>query len=212
MAKKEDAAVEAVLQYLIDQNRPYSTQDVFMNLHKQHGKPLVQRVIDQLVAEGKLKEKINGKQKCYVANQDNLPTASEEELVKLDAECDRLSDEFTRKQENLKILESKVRKLNSSLTTKDAREKLDSLTAENEQLQARLSLLENQQVLVTEEEKLRINKEWSAALGNWKKRKRMCMNALDSVLESWPKSKKDLFEKIGIETDEDVGASLPKVG
>ena len=40
-----------------------------MNLHKEHGKPLVQRVLDQLVAENKLKEKINGKQKCYVANQ-----------------------------------------------------------------------------------------------------------------------------------------------
>ena len=47
----------------------YFCQDVFMNLHKEHGKPLVQRVLDQLVAENKLKEKINGKQKCYVANQ-----------------------------------------------------------------------------------------------------------------------------------------------
>ena len=40
-----------------------------MNLHKEHGKPLVQRVLDQLVTDNKLKEKINGKQKCYVANQ-----------------------------------------------------------------------------------------------------------------------------------------------
>ena len=40
-----------------------------MNLHKEHGKPLVQRVLDLLVAENKIKEKVNGKQKCYVANQ-----------------------------------------------------------------------------------------------------------------------------------------------
>ena len=40
-----------------------------MNLHKEHGKPLIQRVLDQLVAESKLKEKINGKQKAYFANQ-----------------------------------------------------------------------------------------------------------------------------------------------
>ena len=33
----------------------------------------------------------------------------------------------------------------------------------------------------------------------------------DSILESWPKKKKDLFEEIGIETDEDVGVCLPKM-
>ena len=47
-------------------------QDVFMNLHKEHGKPLVQRVIDQLVAEQKLSEKVNGKQKCFVINQGSV--------------------------------------------------------------------------------------------------------------------------------------------
>ena len=40
-----------------------------MNLHSEHGKPVVQRAIDQLVVDGKLKEKINGKQKCYFVNQ-----------------------------------------------------------------------------------------------------------------------------------------------
>ena len=44
-------------------------QDIWMNLHKEHGKPVVQRVVDQLVADNKIKEKINGKQKCYVVNQ-----------------------------------------------------------------------------------------------------------------------------------------------
>ena len=43
-----------------------------MNLHKEHGKPLVQRVIDQLVAEQKLSEKVNGKQKCFVINQGSV--------------------------------------------------------------------------------------------------------------------------------------------
>ena len=69
MSKKDDAAAAAVLQYLVQQNRPYSAQDVFMNLHKEHSKAVVQKVIDQLVETKELREKLNGKQKCYVANQ-----------------------------------------------------------------------------------------------------------------------------------------------
>jgi hypothetical protein len=71
MSKKEGdaAAMAAVLQYFIHQNRPYSAQDVFMNLHKEFSKAVVQKVIDQLVESQQLREKVNGKQKCYVANQ-----------------------------------------------------------------------------------------------------------------------------------------------
>ena len=69
MSKKDDAAAAAVLQYLVQQNRPYSAQDVFMNLHKEHSKAVVQKVIDQLVETQELREKVNGKQKCFVANQ-----------------------------------------------------------------------------------------------------------------------------------------------
>ena len=44
-------------------------QDVFMNLHKEYSKTVVQKALDQLVDDGRLKEKINGKQKYYVNNQ-----------------------------------------------------------------------------------------------------------------------------------------------
>ena len=46
MAPKEEVTMKAVLEYLTAANRPYSTNDVFLNLHKEHGKPAVQRVID----------------------------------------------------------------------------------------------------------------------------------------------------------------------
>jgi len=210
MAKKDEAALAAVYQYYLHQNRPYSAQDVFMNLHKEHGKPLVQRVIDQLVAQSKLKEKLNGKQKCYVVNQDSMPTSSEEELSKLDEECKNISDQLAKKQESLKAMEANVRKLNSSLTSKEAAEKLAKLETENAEMKERLDKLQNQQVLITEDEKKSINRKYDESITHWKKRKRMCVDALDSILESWPKSKKDLYEEIGLETDEDVGATFPK--
>eukprot|EP00088_Acartia_fossae_P022801 TRINITY_DN2390_c0_g1_i15.p1 TRINITY_DN2390_c0_g1~~TRINITY_DN2390_c0_g1_i15.p1 ORF type:complete len:210 (-),score=79.15 TRINITY_DN2390_c0_g1_i15:206-835(-) len=206
---KDSAASSAVLKYFQNQNRPYSAQDVFMNLHKEHGKPLVQRVIDQLVAETKLKEKLNGKQKCYVINQDNLPTANDEELAKLDSTCAELANTLHSKQDKLKSLDAKVRKLNSSLTSKEAEKKLATLQEEVNEMEERLEKLQNNTVLITTEEKNRINKEYEAAIKLWKKRKRTCTSAQDSILESCSKKKKDLLEEIGIDTDESVGAVIP---
>ena len=48
----------AVYRYLRDQNRPYSTNDILLNLHKEHGKTAIQKAIDTLVVEGKVIEKV----------------------------------------------------------------------------------------------------------------------------------------------------------
>ena len=53
-------------------------------------------------------------------------------------------------------------------------------------------------------------KQHESCTGHWRKRKRMATEILDSILESWPKSKKSLYEEIGVETDESVGVALPK--
>ena len=45
---KKDADSQ-VLHYLQKQNRPYSTNDIFMNLHKEFGKTAVQKSLDNLV-------------------------------------------------------------------------------------------------------------------------------------------------------------------
>ena len=51
---------DAVLEYLTRQNRPYSVNDVVLNLHKEHGKAAVQKALDVLVADAKVKEKVGG--------------------------------------------------------------------------------------------------------------------------------------------------------
>jgi len=48
--KSKDAlAVEAVFAYMSSQNRPYSVNDIVLNLHKEHGKTAVQNALDKLV-------------------------------------------------------------------------------------------------------------------------------------------------------------------
>lgn len=50
MSKKDADSTARIRQYLEHQNRPYSVNDIFMNLHKDIGKTAVQKCLDQLVA------------------------------------------------------------------------------------------------------------------------------------------------------------------
>ena len=61
MAPTQAATSEAVLSYLTAQNRPYSTNDIVLNLHNEHGKTAVQKVLDLLTADGKITEKVTKK-------------------------------------------------------------------------------------------------------------------------------------------------------
>lgn len=54
-----------ILGYLEKVNRPYSANDILLNLHKECGKSVVQKALDYLVDEKKVQEKTYGKQKVY---------------------------------------------------------------------------------------------------------------------------------------------------
>lgn len=56
--------------------------------------------------------------------------------------------------------------------------------------------------------KKKVQEEYEKRLTVYKKRKRMCLDMLDAILENYPKTKKQLYEEVGLETDEDVGFTL----
>lgn len=62
-------ASEAVLKYLIDTNRPYSCADVTVNLRGAFPKSAIQKALDALSEQGKIKCKLYGKQKVFAAIQ-----------------------------------------------------------------------------------------------------------------------------------------------
>lgn len=76
---------------------------------------------------------------------------------------------------------------------------------ECDDLRRRLSSLKSCSNIVSQKEKNIIADKHSTYCKEWKKRKRMCNEMLNVVLESYPKTKKALLEEAGIETDEDVG-------
>ena len=64
--------------------------------------------------------------------------------------------------------------------------------------------------VVSAEDRAAISAAHARTVTLWRKRKRMASEVLDSILESWQKPKKSLFEDIGIDTDESVGVKMPK--
>ena len=145
MAPKEAATLKAVYDYLVSTNRPYSVNDIVMNLHKEHGKAAVQRVLDQMVAEEKLKIKLNGKQSCFYANQEMFETCSEQELAGLDKDYSEIEAEVKATGEKVKQTDAGLKELAGSLTNAEAKAELQQFSSENKKLGERLKKLENNQ-------------------------------------------------------------------
>ncbi|KAK8743118.1 hypothetical protein OTU49_001538 [Cherax quadricarinatus] len=210
MSKKDAEATEKIKRYLEQQNRPYSVTDIFMNLHKEVGKTAVQKCLDHLVLNGSVKEKTYGKQKVYVFDQGQFPPLDEEKLKKMDNQVVELNKGIKDTEKEYAEVEAKLRNLNSTLTTVEAMKKASELEEEVSQLQLKLSSLQENQVLVSKEEKDQVTKVSEQMIKEWRKRKRMALDVLDAIMEGYPHPKKQLYEEIGIETDEDVGVVMPK--
>ena len=99
--------------------------------------------------------------------------------------------------------------MQSQPTNAEAEKQIAELEVIVSNMEERLHKLSNEQNLVTKEEKQAISKNHEIAIKEWRKRKRMCSNVIDAILESYPKSKKEFFEEVGIETDEDLGVKIP---
>lgn len=50
-----------------------------------------------------------------------------------------------------------------------------------------------------------VEQKYEKYLNAYKKRKRLCKDMIDTIMESYPGTQKKLVDDIGIETDEDVG-------
>lgn len=128
-------------------------------------------------------------------------------------------------RENLLEMDRKINE--KTLQLKEISNKLKSNTAEVAEMKGKITLAEalNQKLRLEKEMgdvkndlekyssvetvspkiKNAADKNYEDMMTVYKKRKRICMDILNSILENYPKSKKHLFEEIGIETDEEAG-------
>jgi len=209
MTKKREPDV-AILEYLEQQNRPYSAVDIYNNLHKEFGKTAVEKSLETLSEDGKIDKKTYGKQKVFAPCQSKYGDYNENELKGLDCNIKELQEELTLLSSQVKKKDNELNGLSSQIKTEDAVAAIENLIKENEVLKDRIQKLKTGTVLITKEERKKIFENKEKNVSHWRKRKRLTTDIVDSILEGYPKSKKDLLEEVGMETDEDVGVSFPK--
>ncbi|KAI9334959.1 Tat binding protein 1-interacting protein-domain-containing protein [Obelidium mucronatum] len=91
--QKTDEARATILKYIITQNRPYNSTDVYNNLHSSIGKTLVGKILEKLAKDKEITAKAFGKTTIYFPNQnaDDIPSA--EETREIDVKIASLKEE-----------------------------------------------------------------------------------------------------------------------
>jgi hypothetical protein len=108
------------------QNRPFNTQNVHDNLQGSIKKPVCQRVLDRLVADGEIAVKEFGKAKAYYADQSKFEEPDAEVLKQMDEEIEEKTTSSKGLQREVSQVKSKNASLSSCLTTEDMREKIET--------------------------------------------------------------------------------------
>ncbi|XP_012266369.2 homologous-pairing protein 2 homolog [Athalia rosae] len=195
-------SVNAVHDFLKTQNRPYNVSDIATNL-KDVSKAAVQNALDKLVDSKLVFEKTYGKQKIYCIVQDSNQDL--DELKRIEGELERQVTEAVTKQgeiqAQLRRKENELAALKSSLTIDDAKIERDRLLASVAELQKKLGDLTkgNKTCEDLSETKKRLQKDIDRYTREYSKRKRLCGEIVDSILEGFPGTKKELYEEIGME-------------
>lgn len=211
MSSKNNAK-EAVLKYLKSQNRPYSANDITQNLHKEYGKTAIQKALDDLSQEEKIREKVYGKQKVYSAVQDDSgggnPSTMDSDLTELDSKIVDLTSKLKLAEQELKQNEIELKDLENQPTTEEAVKEKNELESVVNKLSEKIDKLSQTTVKISPNDRDAIYKDNEKYMKEYRKRKRICMDIVNSILENYPKPKKTLLEEVGIEADEDVNCKL----
>ena len=112
----EPEAKKAVAEYMQSQNRPYSLQNVMDNLHGRIPRKICEKVLDDLAKENHLVCKEFGKAKIYLANQDNFPVTSNEQLAELDKQISEKKGILDGAKDRLKQLQAQLKDVTSTMT------------------------------------------------------------------------------------------------
>lgn len=209
MAPKSDSAEGIVLNFVNEQNRPLNAQNVADALQKYNlKKTAVQKALDSLADSGRIAFKEYGKQKIYIARQDQFEIPNSEELNHMKEENAKLQEQINEQKRAISELEGEIRTLQSNLTLEDIRAKQEKLKTEVEEMESKLTKLRGGVTLVKPEERKAIEDLYVQAINHWRKRKRMFRDIWDAITENLPKDLKEFKEELGLEYDEDAGVNL----
>ncbi|XP_051149527.1 homologous-pairing protein 2 homolog [Andrographis paniculata] len=209
MPPKSDSSEGIVLNYVNEQNRPLNSQNVADSLQKFNlKKAAVQKALDSLADSGKISFKEYGKQKLYLARQDQFDIPNNEELNQMKEDNAKLQEQLNEQKKAIGDVEGEIKALQSNLTLEEIQARQTKLAKDTEQMEEKLIKLRQGVTLVTPEERQAVEKVYVDMVTQWRRRKRMFKEIWDAITENSPKNLNEFKEELGIEYDEEVGVSL----
>lgn len=201
-----DKDEQAILEYLVKQNRPYSATDIFNNLHGAVGKTACVRVLNLLAEKGLIHSKTYGKQSVYVARQDTDSAATPEELSILDVQIAEAKKILATKLERNSELQSKLSSLLSSPTDEKLLDSIKQLRDEIEEKRKRLEKLGTGGQLVDPVERTKVLAESESLNKILKSRRRLCMDMVNGIMEGavdaiGRKTVKEFMQELGCDVE-----------
>ena len=195
---------EYVLNYMINQNRPYSLINIFDNLHGNIKKGQLQKILDLLTEEKKLIMK-EYNTKIYLANQDNFPFVSDEELNKLDEEINLIKEENKKLKDDFNIKSNELKAISSTYTDEELDFKLKELKKEIIEKEKKVNLIQSNSIEIIPIEKMNeAEKNYFNSKKNYKKIKKICTGIIEQISEGLEMKIPKLMEDIGIENDNEL--------
>ncbi|XP_017774535.1 PREDICTED: homologous-pairing protein 2 homolog [Nicrophorus vespilloides] len=198
-------ASQQILKFLADQNRPFNANDIAQNVDKEFGKSAVQKALDKLVGQHKVMVKAYGKQNIYCIVQSDATSDMPEQVRRLNRQINEMTAELEKGGDQLKLTMTELNRLQGTKSLGEVRCEYKELTAQIEALKEKLSQYDDGNAeTVSDEERNAVLQEREKIIKEYKKRKRLCMDIVDAIMEGYPKTKKQLMEEVGIETDEEA--------
>lgn len=201
MSKSKIDYSSELLQFFRKRNRPFSLQDVVTAFQNEMTKSVVQKGIDRLIGKGQLMEKCFGKTKIYFLDQkDSLPVGPDE-VHRLDQELDNANRELSELKNKLKTKEALYVSLTSGMSMDDLDAQLKVHEKKLEELRQKWTDMRpsNRSKRAKDKEGVNIGELHRKLTSETRKRKRIAVDIVESILEGYPKSKKALLEEIGID-------------
>eukprot|EP00767_Chilomastix_cuspidata_P004293 gnl/Chilomastix_cuspidata/4423.p3 GENE.gnl/Chilomastix_cuspidata/4423~~gnl/Chilomastix_cuspidata/4423.p3 ORF type:complete len:226 (+),score=136.16 gnl/Chilomastix_cuspidata/4423:48-725(+) len=214
MAPKKQSAAEKLKLALADiselfktTNRPYNLQYLMNATGSKYTRSVCMKALKQLTDSGDLEYMEVGKTgKLWVPNQERLPVLPADELAEKRAASERIAKEVEEAKARTLDLRRRAAALGEFPRTDELREQVQSIRDEIAQKRERLAAagpVIDARALAT------LDKRVAAAAKAWKTRKRNLMEVIGQMSEGMDAPVPELFEAIGIETDEEAG-SLPR--
>ncbi|KAL8428193.1 hypothetical protein Efla_005295 [Eimeria flavescens] len=192
-----------VLSYMRQQNRPFNAQLIFDNLKRAIKKPILESLLEELVAEGFLVSKDLGKTRVSQLRHSGCVLI----IASLGSECCSFSpthEKLPFQSESLKHRLAAMRRRQEARAREAA---LASLRARVADAEAELQKKRNQQEeacsLVSAAEAAATEHLHAKLHAAWATRKRLCQELLRLLAERTQANDRQLQEELGLERDED---------